>query len=649
MRRALESTTRPATSRALLGAGVAVAALGQLGLLAADPRADAPGLGLAALALGAILFALGSLHRPDGDPDDGLPLASVPTPWPVFRGTVPAVSGGVGLVLALVLLARLLRGSDTGGDLLLWAAALVALGVPFARRFAMPRWGVARRVAPDVLAVVALVVVFVALNVHDLGDAYYSAIGDEYAFFVEARGILEDGVERPFSQAGVYGKHPVLGSAYQALVMAVLGGDNAAWRMASVLSVALAVPAVYIVGLSLHGRGVALVAAVLLVASHYLLAYAHTGYNNVHALAPAAWAVALFVLGARRGDPLLLYAAGVVAGLGFYTYFSARAALPIIVLFALTMRPWPRGILGLWPAALGSVLAVGPMLVVSRWDVVSRMLAEAPGGYSSAVSGPAGERIVANLSKNLAAFNHNPDIFHYVSGPLLDPVTAVLAVLGVGLAASRLSDPRYRLPLVWLAVAMVASGVLSPYPGVAISRLSFALPPMALLAGLAASRLWASVPVPRGPTARRWAGAGLVAALAVVVLVLNARQFWVETPSVFPLTPEAVAIGAMRSGACGDEPARVVFVGRQTAPLLRPALASYDPDGAPPRLLDHDDMDADGGLVLGDARCVVFVDPAAPEARAALAWLSDRYDDAEVRSFTDGPGGTVVAVWVAGQ
>lgn len=624
---------------------MAVAALGQLHLLAADPRADPPGLGLAALALGAILFALGSLRRRAGDPDDKLSLAPVATPRHVFRGIVPAISGGVGLLLALALLARLLGGSEAGGDLLLWAAALVALGVAFARHLPMPRRDDLRRIAPDVVAVVALVVVFIALNVHDLGDAYYSAIGDEYAFYVDARGILEHGVERPFSQAGVYGKHPVLGSAYQALVMAVLGGDNAAWRMASVLSIALAVPAVYIVGLSLHGRGVAIVAVVLLVASHYLLAYAHTGYNNVHALAPAAWAVALFVLGARRGDPLLLYAAGVVGGLGFYTYFSARAALPIIVLFALTMRPWPRGIVSLWPMAVGSVLAIGPMLVVSRWDVVSRMLAEAPGGYASAVSGPAGERIVANLSKNLAAFNHNPDIFHYVSGPLLDPVTAVLAVLGVGLAVARLTDPRYRLPLVWLAVAMVASGVLSPYPQVAISRLSFAVPPLALLAGLATVRLWTSVPVPRGTAVRRWAGVGLVAVLAVAVLGLNARQFWVETPGVFPLTSEAVAIGAMRSGACGDDPSMVVFVGRQTAPLLRPALASYDPNGPQPRLVDHNGLPAAWRQAPGDTRCV-FANPA---ARAALAWLSARYEGAKVRSFVDGPGATTVAVWVAGE
>ena len=58
LRHALQSTTRPATSRALLAAGVAVAVLGQVGLLAADP-----------------------LRRPEGEPVDTLSLAPVPTLW----------------------------------------------------------------------------------------------------------------------------------------------------------------------------------------------------------------------------------------------------------------------------------------------------------------------------------------------------------------------------------------------------------------------------------------------------------------------------------------------------------------------------------------------------------------------------------------
>ena len=67
-------------------------------------------------------------------------------------------------------------------------------------------------------------------------------------------------------------------------------------------------------------RKAAVVAAVLFAASHYTLAGTHIGNTVLSALPVAVWSLALFVLGWRKSNPLLLYAAGVVAGLGLYTY-----------------------------------------------------------------------------------------------------------------------------------------------------------------------------------------------------------------------------------------------------------------------------------------------------------------------------------------
>ena len=225
----------------------------------------------------------------------------------------------------------------------------------------------------------------------------------------------------------------MLGSAYQAGVMAVFGRDNVGWRLASVLSIALTIPGIYVIGLALGDRKVAVISAILFAFSHYLFAYAHTGYNNIHSLAPAVWALAFLVLGMRTRSPFLFFVSGTLAGLGFYTYFAARAAAPIILLIVLASPTWRRRLLDLWPLGLGFGLAVAPMFAASGGEVLSRMFSEIPGGYSSDISGPAGERLLTNLSKNLLAFNHNPDVFHYVSGSLLDPITAALMALGVGL------------------------------------------------------------------------------------------------------------------------------------------------------------------------------------------------------------------------
>jgi 4-amino-4-deoxy-L-arabinose transferase-like glycosyltransferase len=641
--------SRPGTSRALLAAGALAAVLGQLSLLFAQPSSDPPGVGVALLVLGLALFALGSTAPEVNGRKRSPSFTRVESPSSVFRATAAFVSAAFGLVMLLVLWYRLANDSTSGLDLLLWIAAMISFAVPFALRLRVLQIKSVLRYRRDIIVVLALVGIFLALNMRDLEDWYYSAIGDEYAFYDSARGILENGLSKPFSQAGVYEKHPVLNSAYQAVVMAVFGQGNFAWRLASVLSVALTIPGIYLMGMTLGNRRVAIASAMLLAFSHYLFAYAHTGYNTIHTLAPTVWAIALFTIGLRRSNPLLLYASGLVAGLGFYALFTARVILPIMLLFVLAVPGLRKRILDLWPIALGAVIAVAPIFLVNRGAVVSRMLAEVPGGYSSVVSGPVVERILANLSKNLLAFNYNPDVFHYVSGALLDPVTAVLAVLGVGLALGRLRNERFKLLLVWALVAVTVSGILSPYPQVAISRLNFVIPPLVLLAGFGASHLWDNIPVASGRAAWRWIGVGAIATLSCVILALNIWQFWYDTPKVYHLTQEAVAIGAVRSKACGGDATRTIIVGRQTEPLLKPALASYYPDGGVPLLIDHAGINPDRPLDVGSAKCVIFANPNEDTARAALEDLRQRYVTGRTLAFSDRAGKGSVQIFALGD
>ena len=635
-----------AASRALALAGIALAALGQLVLMAAEPSGGPPGLGVLALVLGVALFALGSRQSSTGVQYEKL-SADVGPPWRLLGGRKRLASVAVGLLLWLVLLLRLVTGSESAWDLVLWLLATPPLTIPFVSRLRVPR-RFSRGLRTDLLVLSALVAIFLALNIRDLDDWYYSAIGDEYAFYLSARAILDDGLSRPFSQTGVYGFHPVLNSAYQAATMAVFGRDNLGWRLASVLSVVVTIPGIYVIGRLLGDRRVAAVAALLFTFSHYMFAYAHTGYNIAHALAPTVWALAFFLLGLRRQSALLLTVAGMVAGLGFYAHYSARAAVVVMAVFAVADPQLRVRLFGLWPVAVGFVLAAAPIFAVNRGEVVSRMVEQVPGGYASEVAGPVGERMLANLSKNLLAFNYNPDMFHYVSGALLDPVTAVLAVLGVGLALVRVGRPHYRLLLAWAIVAMAVTGLLSPYPQVAISRLVFVVPPLALLAGFAACYVWERLSTILPNRSERWLGAGLVAILALVVLAINVKQFWSDTPVVFHLTQEAVAMGALRSDACGGDLAATIVVAKATEPLLRPALVAYSRHGTLPRLIDHGDLGSGEALALGAARCVIFVHPGERAAQAALEELDRRYTGWKPVSFSDRAGKGTVTIFAPG-
>ena len=288
---------------------------------------------------------------------------------------------------------------------------------------------------------------------------------------------------RPFSQQGVYNKNPVMNSVFQASVMRVFGADYFGWRLSETLNGTLSIPAIYLLGRLLGGRRAAVMAAGMFAFSHYVFAFSHTGYNNLSPLHVATWAFALFVLGCRRANPLLLYAAGLIAELGFYTHYSTRAVLPILFLFSLTL--WDRRRLAsLWPLALGFALTVLPTFVVEQEAAITRMFGRVIGGYSEAVSRSVGQRVLDNIVLNLPAFNYSATMHTYVYGALMDLVSGLLAVMGVAFALGHVKEPLWRLLLIWFAVAIMITGILSPYPHVAIIRLIFVLPPLALLAGL---------------------------------------------------------------------------------------------------------------------------------------------------------------------
>ena len=550
------------------------------------------------------------------------------------------------------LLIPLGAGATSGYMLLPWIVALATFAIPLLPRVpSLPVLPTAwmREHCADLLLVLSLVAAFIALNTYDLQDWYYSAIGDEFLFFEHAKHITEEGVTRPFSQEGVYDKHPVMSSVFQAVVMWVFGADYFGWTFSETLNAALTIPGVYLLGYAFGGRKAAAISASLFAFSHFIFAFSHAGYNNLSSLPVAVWSLALFVLGWRNGNPLLLYAAGVVAGFGFYTHYSGRAVLPIILLFAVTAGS-PRRLLGLWPLAFGFALTVAPTFIVEQEQVFTRMFGQVVGGYSEAVAGSIGDRILNNIEINLPAFNYNSTVHSYVYGSLLDPVSAVLAVLGIGFALGHIRKPYPRLLLIWFGVAAFMTGILSPYPHVAITRLAFVVPPLALLAGLLAGQIGDALQIRADRIVRslaRIAVPALLSLLLAVILALNLWQFWQVTPSAFPHRPEAVALGAYRSGHCISDVNRTLLVGQAVGDgsLMNQVLTVFDPDGPVPRRLNHDEAAQGTALTGPPLRCVIFINPGAPEVRTLQEDLAHRYPEGEIITFTNPSGTTTVEIF----
>lgn len=626
----------------LLTLGVALVFIAQAYLtLANEPDRSAPSFGIFALVTGFVLFTAGVLGRSGSN--DTTDSVNIPAPRDIIGNITHSKVAALifGAIMMGLLALRLLNDSQSGWDLLLWLLVLCAFAAPFIRRPSLSsvRAAIPRERYADLLIVLALVGIFVGLNTHDLTDWYYSAIGDEYALYNFAKGMAENGLQRPFDLDGVYGEtNPVMASIYPALVMWLLGIDNFTWKFSLIISVAITIPGIYVLGYSVAGRACAFISAAALAFSHYIFAFMHIGYPNTDALPIIVWSVALFLMGVRRGSPLLIYASGALAGFGLLFNLVARAAIAVIFLYALSHSDIRRRLVSLWPWALGILLAIVPMYFVNGIEAFSGGLTKivSPDSHhASEYEGMLG-RILGNSVQNLLAFNYNSRTSHYVSGALLDPISAALATLGLGYSLGTVKRASSRMLLFAFAILATGTALLSPYPYVPITRMSAMIIPLALMSGAAAAYLLRfGFLSERGTNQRLQAGSG-VAALAVLgalMLMLNARQFWYVTPLTYHHTQEATAIGAMRSDACAGELNEVVMVGRSTAPLLKPALESYHSDGAMPQLLDHANADAGNPFPIVPPRCVIFLNPDDAEIQPFKQDLVNRYQSGEFRVF----------------
>ena len=613
---------------------------------------DAPPMTLALLAVGIGVFALGvfasATMQRVADPLSGVRLPSAFLPMrsaPLRVGA--ALIGGIALAL---LLTRMLGGQTSGWNFLLWFAALGAFLALFASRPRLPR-RISRERCLDILIVLALIALFIGLNARDLNHWYYSAIGDEYAFYTLAQSIAQEGILRPFSQEGVYNHHPYMISIYQSLFMRFFEANNFWWRFTSVLSGALAIPGIYIAGYMLGGRRAAIAAAALLAFSHYMFAFAHAGYEHLDSLAVTVWAIALLLLGMRRSSRLLLCAAGVAIGYGLYTHYSGRIVGPVALLFALTVVQ-PRDWRSLWPLALGIAAAALPTLLLEREQFFTRMFGQVVGGYDANISGAMGERIVNNIVNNGAAFSHNPVSHTYVADGLLDPISAYIAALGLGFAIGRIGAPSGRLLIIWFALTFAVVGVLNPHHSVAITRMYSVLPPLLLMGGLLAARLLDGLlPLGKDAAADRaqlLRTAGVMALVGALILALNIRQFAFETPRVYHTTQEALAMGVLQTHpACvGGRLEDAVMVAENTESLLQFVLEARYPNRALPLRIEHRHILDGTAAAVESPSCVIYLHPDQDAAQAFKADMERRYPSGEYAAFSGYFGGPEVDIFI---
>ncbi|HXQ24368.1 MAG TPA: glycosyltransferase family 39 protein [Candidatus Acidoferrales bacterium] len=472
------------------------------------PRGVAFGLGLTLLGAWLLALAIGAPTEAGTPKAHALQLAASSSG---LRRWAYAICG-LTIALAAVTVG-LLRGAAPGSSaVVLWVATLAAGLVtaalldrarrtPFGNPFC--RW--------EAMAVLSLSVLDLLLVSYDLGDWHWSGTPDESYFFTTAQSLLT-GTFNGFllSEHGVFGYHPVLSSAYQAAFMRLFGANAFGWRLSSAVALAVALLPLYVLGRELWNRRTGFIAAALCGSAPLAVTFAHFGYNNAQVYPVVTGSLALAAWSTRRQSVAGCFAAGCLAGLGFFTFYSARLTPVFIALLLWSVRRWgarrPMSA-ALVAVAAGIVLGALPLLT-HPVELAVHMFQQT--GVAPAQSSPPGHAsawtmlatavtVVPHVLKHwllatlYVLWINNPT--HFQTNPPADGVSAALATVGLwlGLRATMRGAAATRfLFLAYLAAALLGCAT-SPYDNPPMTRLMLLPPFTALLAAVALDALMRSV------------------------------------------------------------------------------------------------------------------------------------------------------------
>jgi hypothetical protein len=244
--------------------------------------------------------------------------------------------------------------------------------------------------------------------------------------------------------------------------------------------------------------------------------FSHYGYNNVQVYLVVGPALGVLAWARRRQSVCGYYLAGAIAGLGFYTYYTARVVclLLFLLIWSCDGPPLARKMRARSAAlALGLGLTILPIFS-TLGTVLRNMLRLAMSGDQATTLAAALSRMLTHWLVSIVHGLWYPGPHHFQANPINDPISGTLAVIGFWLCLGgwRRGNGRF------LAVAYLLStfliGATSPHFRPPLTRLLFLSPLTAILAAVGADRLLHSLP--GGSNARRrvphLAAGGLVTA-----------------------------------------------------------------------------------------------------------------------------------------
>lgn len=312
-------------------------------------------------------------------------------------------------------------------------------------------------------SLVGVLLVAAAFRLARLGEVPPGVTHDEAAHLQDARRIREGA--RPIYLTSGYGREPFYDYVTAPLV-GLLGMRETTGRLSSAVWGLALVALTYAALRGPLGEAGALGAALLMAVSFWPLSTSREILRSITMPALFTAAMVLFWRGlyGRRGRHKVgpYVGAGVLLGLGFYTYMPARVVWLVPVLFWLSLA-WadrPRFRAG-WRGTLTMLTVMtavaAPLLIyLARHPELEVRVAELAAPLRAAWSGDP-SLLLRRMGEAALMFSHRGDVhwMYNLSGqPLLPLPLAVLFYLGVLLALARPGQPGPRLLLLWLLVGV---------------------------------------------------------------------------------------------------------------------------------------------------------------------------------------------------
>ncbi|MFA6533441.1 MAG: glycosyltransferase family 39 protein [Patescibacteria group bacterium] len=308
----------------------------------------------------------------------------------------------------------------------------------------------------------------------------FSFVGDEWPFFTKSVEIANSNLlVNPFSLAGVWGQNPVLFSFYQAFFIKIFGASNIVWRLSTIVLIVPLSVFFFLWIKQLFDQKIAIVSTLLLQTSFYLANFLKIGYPNPLALVLFIITIYFFTRTSINLDYKTFILSGMFLGISFYVYIGA--IFPLIILPYIIILFWNRfSIKKLVKPFILTAFSYLTMLIpfiiqITNDDTFLKIITE-----KTVLKKEYTDNLqpIYNFLHNLILFFRNNDYNynHYVTGPYLEYLTQIFALIGICYLIINLKSASSKLLLTLFISTALVIGLTSPYSYSPTTRGIFFLP-----------------------------------------------------------------------------------------------------------------------------------------------------------------------------